>query len=86
MLSRITTALASVQVAAGLLDVLLRAPVLVQVVHLVLADAVWIALILTAAAALAKEDGGPAVSPPRIRSATHTSRTPSRGRAAAESA
>jgi heme A synthase len=85
-LSRITTALASVQVAAGLLDVLLRAPVLVQVVHLVLADAVWIALILTAAAALAKEDGGPAVSPPRIRSATHTSRTPSRGRAAAESA
>jgi heme A synthase len=51
-LSRLAAALAIGQVAAGLLDMMTLAPLLLQLVHLVLADAVWIALVLTAAAAL----------------------------------
>jgi heme A synthase len=51
--SRITSLLAVMQVAAGLLDVLTRAPVWMQLVHLVLADSVWVSLVLTAAAAFA---------------------------------
>lgn len=42
-----------VQVAAGGLNVLLLAPVWMQVVHLLLADVLWIYLVLTAAASLA---------------------------------
>jgi cytochrome c oxidase assembly protein subunit 15 len=42
------------QVAAGLLSVTLLAPVWLQMVHLILADAVWIALVLTGAAAVAE--------------------------------
>src|SRR5271165_4669399 len=52
IVSRVAAALAVVQVAGGLLDMLTLAPVWLQLVHLVLADAVWIALVLTAAAAL----------------------------------
>jgi heme A synthase len=55
--SRSATALATVQVGAGLLDVLARAPIWMQLVHLVLADAVWIALVLSAAAALERLPG-----------------------------
>jgi heme A synthase len=55
--SRTATALATAQVGAGLLDVLTRAPVAMQLVHLVLADAVWIALVLSAAAALERVPG-----------------------------
>ncbi len=51
-LSRLAAALAIAQVAAGLLDMITLAPVWMQLVHLVLADAVWIALVLTAAACL----------------------------------
>jgi heme A synthase len=50
--SRAAAVLVVAQVAAGLLDVTLLAPVWLQLVHLVLADAVWIAVVLTAAAAL----------------------------------
>jgi heme A synthase len=52
LLSRGLAVLAIAQVAAGLLDVATLAPVALQLVHLALADAVWIALVLTAAAAL----------------------------------
>ncbi len=52
--SRTAAALAVAQVAAGLLDVLTRAPVWMQLVHLSLADFVWLALVLTTAAALAE--------------------------------
>ena len=45
--------LALAQVGVGLLDVATLAPVCLQLVHVVLADAVWIAMVLTAAAALA---------------------------------
>jgi heme A synthase len=51
--SRLAAALAAAQVGAGLVDVLTRAPIAMQIVHLLLADSVWIALVLTGAAALA---------------------------------
>jgi heme A synthase len=52
--SRLAGGLAVAQVAAGLLDVLTRAPVWMQLVHLSLADFLWVALVLTGAAALAE--------------------------------
>jgi cytochrome c oxidase assembly protein subunit 15 len=48
-----TTALAAVQLGVGLLNVVLLAPVWMQIVHLLLADALWIALVFLAARALA---------------------------------
>jgi|HubBroStandDraft_4_1064222.scaffolds.fasta_scaffold149640_2 heme A synthase len=51
--SRTASGLAAAQVCAGLLDVALRAPVWMQLVHLVLADCVWVALVLTVATSLA---------------------------------
>jgi heme A synthase len=54
VLSRAAALLAVTQVGAGLVDVLTRAPVWMQLVHLTLADLVWIALVLTTAAALAE--------------------------------
>jgi len=54
------------QLAAGLVNLMLLAPVAMQLVHLVLADAAWIALVLLAAAALAEEervDASPVGSP-----------------------
>jgi heme A synthase len=50
--SRIAAALVVAQVAAGLLDVTLLAPVWMQLLHLVLADALWVSVVLTAASAL----------------------------------
>ena len=44
--------LALVQMGAGLLNLVLLAPVWMQIVHLLLADAVWIALVLLAARTL----------------------------------
>ena len=52
VLSCAASALVVAQVAAGLLDVTTLAPVWIQLVHLFLADAVWIVVVLTAAAAL----------------------------------
>lgn len=45
-----------VQLAAGLINVLLLAPVWMQIVHLLLADGVWIILILLTGSSLAEED------------------------------
>jgi heme A synthase len=58
--SQVAASLAVAQVAAGIGDVLTRAPVPMQLVHLVLADLVWIGLVLTAAAALAEPAGSAA--------------------------
>src|SRR5579872_6022254 len=44
-----------VQMAAGFLNYLLKAPVGMQLVHLLLADATWIVLVLLAASALAED-------------------------------
>lgn len=57
-LSRAVHALFWTQVAAGALNVALLAPVWLQLVHLLLADALWLALVLLAASALA--DAAPA--------------------------
>lgn len=43
--ARLLTILASAQIACGFLDLLLLAPLWIQMVHLVLADLVWMALV-----------------------------------------
>jgi heme A synthase len=48
-------ALVAIQVSAGVLNVLLLAPVWMQIVHLLLADLVWISLVLLAASILQKQ-------------------------------
>ncbi len=53
-LARSLTVLYLVQLGVGLLNVALLAPVWMQLVHLLLADFVWIALVLLAATALAE--------------------------------
>jgi heme A synthase len=50
--ARRTAALVVVQTLAGVLNVALLAPAFLQVVHLLLADLVWISLVLTSALAL----------------------------------
>lgn len=64
--SRAAGVLAVAQVAAGLLDIALLAPVALQLLHLLLADLVWIALVLTSAAVMASapERVRPAAFPP----------------------
>jgi heme A synthase len=47
--------LAVVQVVAGVVNVVLLAPVWMQLVHLLLADALWIALVLLGATVLARD-------------------------------
>jgi heme A synthase len=54
-LGRAVAALAGAQVAIGLANVLLLAPVWLQLVHLLAADALWIAFVLLGAAALGRE-------------------------------
>jgi len=56
VLSRAAGLLAVAQVGVGLLDITMLAPTGMQLVHLVLADLVWIALVLTSAAALASAE------------------------------
>ncbi|MFZ5819235.1 MAG: COX15/CtaA family protein [Chloroflexota bacterium] len=46
----------AVQLAAGLVNLLLLAPIPMQIIHLLTADLTWIIYILAAAAVLAKED------------------------------
>jgi heme A synthase len=53
--SRALIALFLVQLAAGTLNVLLLAPIWLQLIHLLLADLVWITLVLLCAAVLAQE-------------------------------
>jgi heme A synthase len=70
ILSRLTSALVVVQVAAGVADVLTRAPIAMQLVHLAIADGVWIGLVLTVAAALGEAPAEALVSPPDAERAT----------------
>jgi heme A synthase len=46
------------QVVAGILNLLLLAPVFMQIIHLALADALWIAVVVLGARALASEAPG----------------------------
>jgi heme A synthase len=61
--ARAVSALAVVQVTLGMLNVFLLAPVSLQLAHLLVADAVWIALILLGASVLGRE--------PSTRAAAH---------------
>lgn len=54
-LSHAVTALFGIQILAGTVNVVLLAPTWMQIVHLLLADALWIALVLAAASALGEE-------------------------------
>jgi heme A synthase len=49
------SALVGAQVAAGILNLLLLAPVGMQLTHLLLADLLWISLVLVAASTLAED-------------------------------
>lgn len=57
VLSRTLIALIFVQMGAGLLNVALLAPIWLQLVHLLLADAVWVVLVLMSATLLASPAG-----------------------------
>jgi len=52
-LASVVSALVAVEILAGAVNVLLAAPVALQLVHLVLADGLWIALVLLSATSLA---------------------------------
>ncbi|MEM7353270.1 MAG: COX15/CtaA family protein [Acidobacteriota bacterium] len=51
-----------VQVTAGAVNIILLAPVWMQLLHLLLADLLWITLVLTCAACLAVTEAAPAAS------------------------
>ena len=59
-MARAVTSLTFVQVALGMVNVFLLAPVWMQLLHLLAADLVWIALILLGASVLAKPSSGSA--------------------------
>lgn len=65
-LARTVVTIAGLQLIAGLTNVLLLAPIWMQLTHLLLADAVWIALVLLGAQALS---AGQTVSRDRIQAA-----------------
>ncbi len=55
-LARVVVVAATVQIVLGIMNVLLLAPVWLQLTHLLVADIVWISLVLLSAAALAVTD------------------------------
>jgi heme A synthase len=64
-LAKLLVVLVCVQVAAGITNIALLAPVWLQLVHLGLSDAVWITLVLLAASVLARRSPESAVEPGR---------------------
>jgi heme A synthase len=64
-LSRFVTILFVVQFAAGLVNLSLLAPIWMQLLHLLLADATWIALVLMSWEAWTAREGVPAPAPSR---------------------
>jgi cytochrome c oxidase assembly protein subunit 15 len=54
LLRRTTIALVGIEIAAGMLNLLLLAPIWMQLVHLLIADLLWIVLVLFTAAVLEK--------------------------------
>lgn len=65
-MARWTAALVAVQIAAGVVNVLLLAPVWMQIVHLLLADLLWISAILLAAERQAIERPGTDFAPEAV--------------------
>ncbi len=60
------TALVVLQGIAGVVNIYLLAPIWMQMIHLLLADLVWIALVLLSVAALARPQGGQKVPFSRV--------------------
>ncbi len=60
-LARSVTGLAALQIALGLVNVILLAPVWLQLIHLLVADAIWIGFVLLGAEALSQSS--PVVAP-----------------------
>ena len=52
----VLTALYVLQVAVGSLNLVLLAPAFIQIVHLLLADLLWLALVMLAAATLVERE------------------------------
>lgn len=67
---RIAQLLVATQIAAGFVNLILLAPLWMQVVHLFLADSVWIALLLASANALAAPAVEPAAMPHSLQTAS----------------
>jgi heme A synthase len=57
-------ALFATQIGAGFVNLALLAPVWMQLVHLLLADLVWISVVLFAASALAEPDAAASAARP----------------------
>lgn len=55
-----------VELALGLINVLLKAPIWMQLVHLAVADLVWLSLVLTTAAALGKDTPRKVLEPDQV--------------------
>jgi heme A synthase len=66
-LARVVAIACGVQLAAGALNVVLLAPIWMQMVHLLAADAVWIAFVLLAASALGHSVGQAQADADRVR-------------------
>lgn len=66
-LASATAALFAVQLGVGALNVALLAPIWMQLVHLLLADLAWLALLLLSASALAADAEGGRAAPPEAR-------------------
>ncbi len=64
-----------IELLAGLINLLLLAPIFMQIIHLLLADLVWITFVLLSAAALA-EEGEPELNPSLGASALQSSALP----------
>lgn len=62
-LAQLLTALYLLQLGAGVVNLMLLAPVWMQLLHLLLADIVWIALVMLSAAALAEDRSASVVRP-----------------------
>ena len=71
-MANIVTTLVLIQWAAGFINVILLAPVWMQLVHLLLADLVWIALVLLGATALSQPEAVAAADATRVGSISTT--------------
>jgi heme A synthase len=54
--AKVLTILVLIQFAVGALTLVTLAPIVMQIIHLVLADAVWISFVLLSASVLAEEN------------------------------
>ena len=68
--ARTAQLLVAAQIAAGFVNLILLAPLCMQIVHLFLADSVWVALILVTATALAEPAAERVTLPPRLQAAS----------------